>query len=71
MKLRDLKSGMVLHGVDGSTVISDVEPSSTQPTFNLVVAEFHTYVVGATRILCHDNTPRRPTSVVVPGLVAR
>jgi hypothetical protein len=71
VKLRQLKSGQVLHGVDGSTVISDVEEGSTQPTFNLVVAEFHTYVVGETRILCHDNTPRRPTSALVPGLVAR
>lgn len=71
VKLRELKSGMVLHGVGGSAVISDVEPGSTQPTYNLVVSDFHTYVVGEARILCHDNTPRRPTSALVPGLVPR
>ena len=68
VKLRDVKSGMVLHGVDGVTLISDVEASRSEKTFNMVVANFHTYVVGSARILCHDNTPRRPTNAVVPGL---
>ena len=71
VKLRDLKSGMVLHGVDGPTVISDVVESRTEQTYNMVVSDFHTYVVGPTRILCHDNTPRRPTNAVVPGLAIR
>lgn len=71
VKLRELKSGMVLHGIGGSVVISDVEEGSTQPTYNLVVSDFHTYVVGDARILCHDNTPRRPTSAILPGLVPR
>ncbi|MHB8864105.1 MAG: polymorphic toxin-type HINT domain-containing protein [Pirellulaceae bacterium] len=69
VKLRDLTSGMVLHGVDGTTLVRDVEPGSTQETFNLVVDDFHTYIVGNRRLLCHDNTARRPTSAVVPGLV--
>jgi hypothetical protein len=71
INLRQLQSGMVLHGIDGATVVSDVESGRTQPTHNLVVADFHTYVVGAARLLCHDNTPRRPTSALVPGLVPR
>ncbi len=69
VKMRDLKSGMVLHGVDGTTLVRDVEPSQAQETFNLVVDDFHTYVVGERRLLCHDNTPSRPTSARVPGLV--
>lgn len=68
VKLRDLRSGMVLHGVDAPAVISEVAEGSTQPTYNLVVSEFHSYVVGPARVLCHDNTPRRPTNCVVPGL---
>jgi hypothetical protein len=60
---------MVIHGVDGASLVSDVEPGSTQETFNLVVDNFHTYLVGDRRLLCHDNTPRRPTSAIVPGLV--
>ena len=69
VKLRDLQSGMVLHGVDGTTMVSDVEPGSTQRTYNLIVDNFHTYLVGERRLLCHDNTPRRPTSAIVPGLM--
>jgi len=71
VKLRDVKSGMVLHGVDGPTLVSDVVETRTEQTFNLVVAEFHTYVVGGPRILCHDNTPRRATNALVPGLRPR
>ena len=68
VKLRDLRSGMVIHGADGASMVSDVEPGSTQETFNLVVDNFHTYLVGDRRLLCHDNTPLRPTSALVPGL---
>jgi hypothetical protein len=71
VNLRQLKSGMVLHRIDGSTVISEVEETEAQPTYNLVVDRFHTYVVGEARVLCHDNTPRRPTNALVPGLTAR
>lgn len=71
VKLRDLKSGMVLHGVDGPTLISDAAESRTEQTHNMVVAGFHTYVVGPTRILCHDNTPRRATNSLVPGFGLR
>ena len=71
VNLRHLQSGMVLHGVGGATVISDVEETGAQPTYNLVVDRTHTYVVGAGRLLCHDNTPRRPTNAVVPGLTIR
>ena len=70
VKLWDLRPGMVIHGVGGASVISDVESGSTQETFNLVVDNFHTYLVGDRRLLCHDNTPLRPTSAVVPGLIA-
>jgi len=69
--LRKLQSGMALHGVGGPVVISEVVEGSTQETFNLIVDGFHTYVVGQQKILCHDNTPRRPTNAVVPGLLER
>jgi len=69
--LRKLQSGTVLHGVGGPVVISEVEEGSVQETFNLIVDGFHTYVVGGQKILCHDNTPRRPTNAVVPGLLER
>jgi hypothetical protein len=71
VNLRRVKSGMVLHGVGDSTVVSDVEETDAQTTYNLVVDQFHTYVVGEARILCHDNTARRPTNALVPGLTTR
>ena len=37
---------------------------------NLRVADFHTYFVGKQKILTHDNTIRKPTNCVVPGLAA-
>ena len=37
--------------------------------YNLVVADFHTYFVGHSKILSHDNTVRDATDAVVPGLV--
>lgn len=69
--LRELESGAILHGVGGSAIVSDVGAGEEAETYNLVVADFHTYVVGHAKIVCHDNTPRRPTNAVVPGLVPR
>ena len=40
-------------------------------TYNLVIADFNTYFVGESGILVHDNTARRPTQAVVPGLTAK
>ena len=40
-------------------------------TYNLVVADFNTYFVGESGILVHDNTPRKPTRAVVPGMLAK
>ncbi len=60
----------ILHGLHGPVEVDAVEPADECEAFNLVVADFNTYFVGETGILVHDNTPRRPTAAVVPGLVA-
>ena len=70
MKSRDLRSGMVLHTVAGPVRVSDVGTSKPAATYNMVVADFNTYFVGDQQILSHDNTVKRATSRVVPGLVA-
>ncbi len=69
-KARDLQSGCELHGVTGVVRVSLAESGSTAETYNLVVANFHSYFVGDGKILCHDNTVRRPTTATVPGLLA-
>ena len=39
--------------------------------YNLVVADFHTYFVGQTGVLCQDLLPPRRTNSVVPGLARK
>jgi hypothetical protein len=67
-KARELPSGCELHGFGGTTRVSATDTSSEQETYNLIVADFHSYFAGEARVLCHDNTVRRPTNAVVPGL---
>lgn len=68
--LRKLQSGDLLHSLAGPVHVSDVRPAQQQRTYNLVVADFHSYVVGAKRLLCHDNSERKPTNALVPGVNA-
>ncbi|MEE2705441.1 MAG: polymorphic toxin-type HINT domain-containing protein [Planctomycetota bacterium] len=68
VKSRDLKSGAQLHAVNGTATASTVDQAEEAETYNLVVADSHTYFVGASKVLCHDNTVRRATGNIVPGL---
>lgn len=68
VKARDLREGMQLHTIRGTASIEGTETGSLQATFGLVVADLHTYFVGKENILTHDNTIRKPTNCVVPGL---
>ncbi|HTN76086.1 MAG TPA: polymorphic toxin-type HINT domain-containing protein, partial [Pirellulaceae bacterium] len=68
VKARELKSGMLLHTPTQSLAISRVEQGAHAKTYNLVVADFHTYFAGEMRLLSHDNTVRRSTDILVPGL---
>jgi hypothetical protein len=67
-KARELQSGDEIHSVRGSVRISRVEKAETAPTYNLIVADFHSYFVGHGLLFCHDNTVRTPTNAIVPGL---
>ncbi len=71
MKTRDLQPERRLHAILGTVDVANVEPAEPQETFNLIVADFHTYFVGQAKILTHDNTIRRPTTCLVPGLTGR
>ncbi|MCE9545038.1 MAG: hypothetical protein K8T25_05905 [Planctomycetia bacterium] len=68
VKSRQIKSGMLLSCVGGPVQVSLNEQDGFQPTYNLIVADFNTYFVGHNRVLCHDNTIRKPTQAVMPGL---
>lgn len=68
VKARNLKSGARLHAVAGSAMVSATEKGTQSETYNLIVADFHTYFVGANKVLSHDNTVRSATDKAVPGL---
>ena len=67
-KAERLDSGVALHCLRGSSPISCVETGLKVETYNLIVADYHTYFVGNERILSHDVTLSSPTEAVVPGL---
>lgn len=72
---KQLEIGNALHSVSGCFPVESIEEVETDPTkngysYNLIVADFSTYFVGDHGILVHDNTPRQPTSSLVPGLPA-
>jgi hypothetical protein len=45
------------------------DESSAGFAYNLIVADFDSYFVGDRGILVHDNTPRKPTAALLPGLL--
>jgi hypothetical protein len=67
---KELGDGAVLHGVAGPVRIRSCGLDPDAEAYNLVVADFNTYFVGASGVLVHDNTPRRSSRMVVPGVKA-
>jgi hypothetical protein len=70
IKARQLQPEMRFHTLKGTVDLSKIEQHGKQDTYNLVVADYHSYFVGKEKILTHDNTIRKPTNCVVPGLTA-
>ena len=62
------QSGMPLHAIEGAIPAISVGVGDVAETYNLVVDDFNTYVVGDGKLLSHDVTNRRPTRAIVPGL---
>jgi Pretoxin HINT domain len=65
---KELGDDAVLSGVRRAARVRSIEPAGEAEAYNLVVAEFNTYFVGESGILVHDNSPRRPTRALVPGV---
>ncbi len=68
VKFHDLEPGRRLHTVRGNAQTEQVQMGPEEKTYNLVVADFHTYFVGESGLLVQDLLPTRPTNMVVPGL---
>jgi hypothetical protein len=65
---RKLEPGWRLHTPNGSLVISHVEEGPESRAHNMMVEDFRCFFVGSNKILVHDNTVRRPTAALVPGV---
>ncbi len=70
-KARDLKPGAMLHTAQQVLQVRGVDRVESEPTYNLVVADFHSYFVGQELVLSHDNTIRERTNAIVPGYAGR
>ncbi len=68
---KELADDAMLHGVNGPMHVDEFTDADECEAFNLIVADFNTYFVGKSGVLVHDNTPRAPTTAVVPGLAAK
>lgn len=66
-KASQIKEGDLLHTAADPAVVSKVSKAEVAPTFNLEIAENHTYFVGSSRVLSHDVTPRGASRDLVPG----
>jgi hypothetical protein len=66
---KTLTTGDCLHSLDGACVVKDVERIPDTEVYNLVVSDWHTYFVGNSRLLVHDNSPIQEPTTLVPGLV--
>jgi hypothetical protein len=65
-----LAQGDALHSLAGTLELASTEqlpPAELTDAYNLVVDDFHTYFVGRSRLLVHDNSCPRPTTVRTLG----
>jgi hypothetical protein len=67
---KELQVGDRVVSLGGSATVTALAKQPAEPAYNLIVADFGTYFVGDGRILVHDNTPRLPTPVAIPGYIA-
>jgi hypothetical protein len=67
-KARDLTPKELLHTARGTIRVESVSEAGVDRTYNLVVADFHSYFAGKQAILVQDLPLPRSTNCVVPGL---
>ncbi len=70
---KQLAAGSRLHALSGGVPVKTIESLEAEEVpgslaYNLIVADYDNYFVGDGGVLVHDNTPRRPTAAILPGL---
>ena len=68
VKVKDLETADPLRGCGEIHALDSMTEGKPAMAYNLVVAEFHTYFVGESKVLVHDNTPITDSLLKVPGL---
>jgi hypothetical protein len=68
LKARELTARQNLYGIGGGHEAVSVAAADRATTFNIVVADFHTYFVGPNKLLSHDNTIPEPALTPLPGV---
>jgi hypothetical protein len=66
-----LEAGQQLVTVSGSVDLQSATKGEEAVAYNLEVGQFHTYFVGESRLLVHDNTCPQPTTNIMPGVSPR
>lgn len=67
-KTKDLETGMHIRTASGSAEIAKLEDAEEAVTYNISVADHHSFFVGRERLLSFDSRELTPTFQVVPGL---
>ena len=65
---KELQTSRSLHAVSGGLPVESVESAGEMECHNLIVDDFHTFVIGKSKILVHDKTCPQPNLAVTPGL---
>ena len=68
---RHIKAGDQLYSLSVVMMVNEVKPHVSAQVHNLIVDGFNNYFVGNSGVLAHDNTIRKPTRAVVPGLLRK
>jgi hypothetical protein len=66
-KIRELPPGGLFHTANGVARLKYLDHAKPAPTYNLVVADFHTYFAGKEMLLSHDVTFPATQNNPVPG----
>lgn len=67
-KTKDLETGMHIRTASGSAEIAKLEDAEETTTYNISVADHHSFFVGKDRLLSFDSRELTPTLQLVPGL---
>lgn len=70
IKTKDLQPGMRIRTASSYIEITKLEDAEDTITYNLSVADNHTYFVGSERLLSYDSNELIPTLQTVPGVAA-